>query len=78
MRFPGFSSFFLTDQPADHVGCDLPISSFPGVIHEEGNIRFQCHGKKTSFFKIALVSQEPILAVSVSAKKISKKFSLEL
>ena len=50
-------SFYVTDQPEDHVTCDLPVKNFPGVVRDDGIIRFQCHGKKTSFFKIALLSQ---------------------
>ena len=38
-------------------------SSFPGVVHDDGTIRFQCHGKKTAFFKIALVSQIVLLSM---------------
>ena len=39
------------------------FSSFPGVVQEDGIIRFQCHGKKSAFFKIALVSQIALLAL---------------
>jgi hypothetical protein len=63
-------SFYVTDQPEDHVACDLPVKNFPGVVHDDGIIRFQCHGKKTSFFKIALLSQVPVSSILVHIKKL--------
>ena len=63
-------SFYVTDQPEDHVACDLPVKNFPGVIRDDGIIRFQCHGKKTSFFKIALLSQVPLPSILNNIKKL--------
>ncbi len=56
-------SFYAGEHPEENVKCDLPVHRFPGVVDGDGIIQFQCHGKKTSFFMMAMIGQIVLLGL---------------